>query len=102
MATAVVMPQMGESIAEGTVVRGSEKVGEAVVRMLLDHPALRGCALQWLSTRDAQSFYARLGFVMREDLPPKPYASFDMARAGTTVTLCAWGSARWPHRSGLP
>jgi 2-oxoglutarate dehydrogenase E2 component (dihydrolipoamide succinyltransferase) len=32
MATAVVMPQMGESIAEGTIVRWIKKVGEAVER----------------------------------------------------------------------
>src|SRR5580693_7001357 len=32
MATDVVMPQMGESIAEGTIVRWIKKVGEAVER----------------------------------------------------------------------
>src|SRR5687768_1441065 len=32
MATNVVMPQMGESIAEGTIVRWIKKVGEAVDR----------------------------------------------------------------------
>src|SRR5205823_1854277 len=32
MATSVVMPQMGESIAEGTIVRWIKKVGEAVER----------------------------------------------------------------------
>jgi pyruvate dehydrogenase E2 component (dihydrolipoamide acetyltransferase) len=32
MATAVVMPQMGESIAEGTIVRWIKKVGDAVDR----------------------------------------------------------------------
>src|SRR5947209_18614854 len=32
MATAVVMPQMGESIAEGTIVRWIKKVGEKVDR----------------------------------------------------------------------
>src|SRR5258708_4291883 len=37
MATDVVMPQMGESIAEGTVVRWLKKVGEAVER---DEPLL--------------------------------------------------------------
>jgi pyruvate dehydrogenase E2 component (dihydrolipoamide acetyltransferase) len=32
MATEVVMPQMGESIAEGTIVRWIKKVGDAVER----------------------------------------------------------------------
>ena len=32
MATAVVMPQMGESIAEGTIVRWIKKVGDTVDR----------------------------------------------------------------------
>ena len=32
MATNVVMPQMGESIAEGTIVRWIKKVGDAVDR----------------------------------------------------------------------
>src|SRR5437762_6108178 len=32
MATDVVMPQMGESIAEGTIVRWIKKVGDAVER----------------------------------------------------------------------
>jgi ribosomal protein S18 acetylase RimI-like enzyme len=55
-------------------------VGEAVMRLLLDHPAVRGAAVTWLSTKDAQSFYARLGFVERSALPPKPYPAVDMAR----------------------
>src|SRR5437763_5840778 len=37
MATDVVMPQMGESIAEGTIVRWLKKVGETVER---DEPLL--------------------------------------------------------------
>ena len=32
MATPVVMPQMGESIAEGTIIRWIKKVGESVER----------------------------------------------------------------------
>jgi len=38
MATDVVMPQMGESIAEGTIVRWMKKVGDTVDR---DEPAVR-------------------------------------------------------------
>jgi N-acetylglutamate synthase-like GNAT family acetyltransferase/nitroimidazol reductase NimA-like FMN-containing flavoprotein (pyridoxamine 5'-phosphate oxidase superfamily) len=55
-------------------------VGEAVMRLLVDHPAVRGARVLWLSTKDAQSFYARLGFIERGALPPKPYPAVDMAR----------------------
>jgi nitroimidazol reductase NimA-like FMN-containing flavoprotein (pyridoxamine 5'-phosphate oxidase superfamily)/ribosomal protein S18 acetylase RimI-like enzyme len=54
-------------------------VGEALLRLLLDHPAVRGAALVHLGTRDAQPFYERLGFVDRAHIP-RPYAS-------TTMTL---------------
>lgn len=37
-------------------------VGEDIMRALLDHPGLRGCQQVLLGTRDAQRFYARLGF----------------------------------------
>lgn len=37
-------------------------VGEDIMRALLDHPGLRGCQQVRLGTRDAQRFYARLGF----------------------------------------
>lgn len=54
-------------------------VGDAVMRTLLDHPAVRGVRGVWLATKDAMGFYARLGFVERASLPPKPYASVEMA-----------------------
>ena len=38
-------------------------VGQALVRLLLEHPALRGAHLVRLGTADAQSFYRGLGFV---------------------------------------
>ena len=37
-------------------------LGAAVVRLLLDHPAVRHARRVYLGTRDAQAFYARLGF----------------------------------------
>lgn len=37
-------------------------VGRAVMRLLLDHPAVRGCPVVWLRTRDAQRFYEPMGF----------------------------------------
>jgi nitroimidazol reductase NimA-like FMN-containing flavoprotein (pyridoxamine 5'-phosphate oxidase superfamily)/predicted N-acetyltransferase YhbS len=39
-----------------------QRLGEALMRLLLDHPAVRGCRKIRLATRDAQTFYARLGF----------------------------------------
>jgi nitroimidazol reductase NimA-like FMN-containing flavoprotein (pyridoxamine 5'-phosphate oxidase superfamily)/GNAT superfamily N-acetyltransferase len=38
-------------------------VGQAVVRLLLDHPSVRGADRIRLNTRDAQSLYTRFGFV---------------------------------------
>ena len=38
------------------------RVGQALVRLLLDHPALRTTANVLLGTRDAQSLYAKFGF----------------------------------------
>lgn len=40
-------------------------LGKALVRMLLDHPAVRGARLVGLGTRDAQAFYRGLGFAER-------------------------------------
>lgn len=53
-------------------------VGQALVRLLLDHPAVRRCRRVWLGTRDAQTLYARFGFVPRAQLPPRPYATTEM------------------------
>jgi len=52
-------------------------IGEALVRLLLDHPALRGVHSVLLGTRDAQPFYARLGFRERAALP-RSYPSTEM------------------------
>lgn len=41
-------------------------LGTAVVRLLLDHPAVRGVDRIVLNTRDAQGFYERFGFRTRE------------------------------------
>ncbi len=56
------------------------RLGDAVLRLLLDHPAVRGCRFVHLGTRDAQGFYARLGFRPRDELPPRLYPT-------TTMTL---------------
>jgi N-acetylglutamate synthase-like GNAT family acetyltransferase len=43
-------------------------VGEAIVRLLLDHLAVRHARRIYLMTRDAQPFYARLGFGERDSM----------------------------------
>lgn len=55
-----------------------KKVGEAVMRVLLDHPAIRRARFVRLGTRDAMGFYARMGFVATSSLLPRPYTSTDM------------------------
>ena len=53
-------------------------VGKALMRLLLDHPSLRGCRVVRLGTRDAQALYAGFGFVPLASLPPRPYATTEM------------------------
>ena len=48
------------------------RLGEAVMRMLLDHPAVRNVRRVLLGTLDAQSFYRRLGFEVRRTTGPTP------------------------------
>ncbi|MBZ5707909.1 GNAT family N-acetyltransferase [Nannocystis pusilla] len=44
-------------------------LGKALVRLLLDHPQVRGCRRVHLRTRDAQRFYEDFGFRERVELP---------------------------------
>ncbi len=53
-------------------------VGKAVMRLLLDHPSVRGCSVVRLGTRDAQALYAGFGFVPLAALPPRSYATIEM------------------------
>ena len=46
-------------------------LGGALMRLLLDHPCVRGARQVWLQTRDQQRLYARFGFVERPDLSPR-------------------------------
>ena len=59
-------------------------LGEALMRLLLDHPALRRTRRVYLGTRDAQSFYERLGFgdrrMVEEPLRPWPTTEMVLAR----------------------
>jgi len=50
----------------------------ALMRMLLDHPSVRGARTVWLHTRDAGPLYRKLGFQLHSELPPKPYVAHEM------------------------
>ena len=53
-------------------------VAQALMRVLLDHPRIRAAREVRLDTRDAESLYARFGFVRREALPPSTYERISM------------------------
>ena len=53
-------------------------LGRTLVRLLLDHPAVRGASQVRLGTRDAQRLYAGFGFVPRDQLPPRAYPTTEM------------------------
>jgi GNAT superfamily N-acetyltransferase/nitroimidazol reductase NimA-like FMN-containing flavoprotein (pyridoxamine 5'-phosphate oxidase superfamily) len=53
-------------------------LGQAMMRVILDHPRVRGCKRVMLATRDAESLYARFGFVDRAASPPRAFASTEM------------------------
>jgi nitroimidazol reductase NimA-like FMN-containing flavoprotein (pyridoxamine 5'-phosphate oxidase superfamily)/GNAT superfamily N-acetyltransferase len=60
------------------------RLGEAVMRLLLDHPRVRHARRVWLATSDAQSFYARLGFHEERLLPRRSYPTTEMVLARET------------------
>src|SRR6185437_2658436 len=55
-------------------------LGQAIVRLLLDHPAVRHTRRVYLGTRDAQAFCVRLGFGDRMELETlrRSYVSTEM------------------------
>lgn len=53
-------------------------VGKALMRLLLDHPAVRGAQVVQLGTRDAMALYAQFGFVPTSTLPPRPFTTVEM------------------------
>lgn len=56
-------------------------LGHAVVRLLLDHPRVRGAGLVRLATKDAQPFYQRFGFEPEEQVQfPFPVARLLLRR----------------------
>ena len=52
-------------------------LGQALMRLLLDHPLVRGARTVLLNTRDAQGLYARFGFVDRATVK-SPFATTAM------------------------
>jgi GNAT superfamily N-acetyltransferase/nitroimidazol reductase NimA-like FMN-containing flavoprotein (pyridoxamine 5'-phosphate oxidase superfamily) len=56
-------------------------LGEAVMRLLLDHPRVRGVRRVRLGTRDAQGLYEGLGFVRLAELPSGAGTATLMERA---------------------
>jgi ribosomal protein S18 acetylase RimI-like enzyme len=55
-------------------------VGQALTRLVLDHPAVRATATVMLGTRDAHGLYARFGFVDVATRPPRGFTTTDMVR----------------------
>ncbi len=55
-------------------------LGEAVTRLCLDHPRVRGAAQVWLQTRDAQRLYRKLGFIEEAEAPRRSFESTRMLR----------------------
>jgi nitroimidazol reductase NimA-like FMN-containing flavoprotein (pyridoxamine 5'-phosphate oxidase superfamily)/ribosomal protein S18 acetylase RimI-like enzyme len=61
-------------------------LGAALVRLLLDHPAVRGATLVRLATADAQPFYERFGFQPEEQIQfPFPMARLLLRRSAEPV-----------------
>jgi ribosomal protein S18 acetylase RimI-like enzyme len=69
-------------------------LGKAMMRLLLDHPKVRGCRVVRLGTRDAQSLYASFGFVPLSELPPRPYATTEMLFRRTRHALSSGSPTR--------
>ena len=53
-------------------------LGQAMMRLLLDHPVVRRCRRVMLGTRDAQTLYARFGFIPTSEAPKRPFQTTDM------------------------
>ncbi len=53
-------------------------LGDAVMRTLLDHAAVRDCARVMLGTKDAEGFYRRMGFKPRAEARRRPYTPIEM------------------------
>jgi nitroimidazol reductase NimA-like FMN-containing flavoprotein (pyridoxamine 5'-phosphate oxidase superfamily)/ribosomal protein S18 acetylase RimI-like enzyme len=54
-------------------------LGQAVMRLILDHPRIRGAERVHLTTRDAMRLYRKLGFVEEAEVQ-RPWPNTDMLR----------------------
>lgn len=75
-------------------------VGEAVMRLLLDHPWVRSVRRVLLGTLDAQPFYRRLGFEVRETTGPTPGTTVMMLCLGTPTCTSEHDGSRRRNASG--
>jgi GNAT superfamily N-acetyltransferase/nitroimidazol reductase NimA-like FMN-containing flavoprotein (pyridoxamine 5'-phosphate oxidase superfamily) len=57
----------------------SQGYGQAIMRLLLDHPRVRGVKRLRLGTRDAMAFYERFGFKSPHE-EPLPFSHTEMVR----------------------
>ena len=65
-------------------------LGQALVRLLLDHPNVRGAGFVRLATRDAQPFYERFGFEPEQEVQfAFPMARLLLRRSGVPVSVDA-------------
>lgn len=55
-------------------------IGQAMMRRLLQHPAVEAAKYVRLSTKDAVGLYRKLGFQLVSEAPRKPWVSIDMVR----------------------
>lgn len=74
-------------------------VGDAVMRLLLEHPAVRRVRNVHLGTRDAMKFYGAMGFVEKASIA-RPYRTTEMVlrRPGPCASAVEDGTAA--HRGG--
>jgi nitroimidazol reductase NimA-like FMN-containing flavoprotein (pyridoxamine 5'-phosphate oxidase superfamily)/N-acetylglutamate synthase-like GNAT family acetyltransferase len=67
---------MYDVIVSPSLQRGG--VGQWMIKLLLDHPAVRGVIGVRLGTRDAQTFYQKFGFVDVKERPLRSYPTSEM------------------------
>lgn len=80
-------------------------VGMALMKLLLDHPAVRSARRVRLTTRDAMTFYRRLGFRELAEAPRPPWTLVEMVRSEGPAerrAAVAGPDDREEARSGLP
>lgn len=87
MRTVIARPRLARGLERGGTRTLSAQIAEllisdirTLVRLLVDHPAVRGARRMCLGTKDAHAVYRPFGFVDVAALPPRPYLSTMMVR----------------------